>query len=487
MQILPSDRAAAGRGRAGLELAPFRGVRYARDRVSGLAEVSSPPYDVIFRDKEDQLMAADPHNVVRLILPKSVPGQPGEEYRHAAESLRQWQAEGILVTDAEPALYVYEQAVIGELNQDGAGNGANARAAGGADTWVNADGDYGGMIQRGLIGALRLAPPQAGIVLPHEDVAPGPVAGRLQLMKATDANLEPIFLLYDGSQAGRQHWPAGSDRMNSPRSVATRLTDAATAREPLAEAVTSDGVRHRLWALTDAGDLAMIAADLAPRQALIADGHHRYAAYLRLQRQRRRAGAGAGPWDYGLALLVDSATYPPRIGAIHRVVPTLDIRDAAKLADAAFAVRQMPPGPAGLAAATAAQAEAAATGPAFVLADAEHSYLLSDPDPKAVAAAMPADRSAHWRALPAAVLQKLLISRLWGLADDDRTVHVVHYDAQAAIQTAAEACGTAILCQPMSPADVYEVAAQGEKVPRKSTSFAPKPRTGLVMRTFAES
>jgi len=145
--------------------------------VSGLAEVTSPPYDVIFEDKEDQLMAADPHNVVRLILPRPAPGRPGEEYHDAAESLRRWQDERILVTDRAPVLYVYEQAAHG--------------------------GDGLGWVQRGLIGAIRLVPPEAGIVLPHEDVSPGPVAGRLALMEATQANLEPIFLLYDG------HGPAG--------------------------------------------------------------------------------------------------------------------------------------------------------------------------------------------------------------------------------------------------------------------------------------
>ena len=132
--------------------------------MTGLAEVTSPPYDVIFGDKEDQLMAADPHNVVRLILPRPVPGRPGEEYRDAAESLRQWQDERILVTDPAPALYLYEQSA--------------------------ASGPEPGWVQRGLIGAIRLVPPEAGIVLPHEDVAPGPVA-RLALMEATQANLEP--------------------------------------------------------------------------------------------------------------------------------------------------------------------------------------------------------------------------------------------------------------------------------------------------------
>ncbi len=413
--------------------------------MSGLAEVTSPPYDVIFRDKENQLMAADPHNVVRLILPRPVPGHPGEEYHHAAESLRRWQDENILVTDPKPALYMYEQSA-----SDDAGPG-----------WL----------QRGLIGAVGVVPPEAGIVLPHEDVSPGPVAGRLALMEATQANLEPIFLLYDG----RGGYGATAD-----------VVAETAASEPLISARTPDGLRHRLWAINDADDLAAIAEDLAPRQALIADGHHRYAAYRQLQARRRQAGSASGPWDYGLALLVDSATYPPRIGAIHRVIPGLDVQHAAKLAALAFAVRQLPSGTASLPAAVNALSEAGADGPAFVLADEQSAYLISHPDHAQAAAAMPAGRSRQWQALPAAVLQELLITRIWGLTDDDDVVRVVHHDTEAAVRSAQAASGTAVLCNPMTPDEVYAVAARGEKVPRKSTSFAPKPRTGLVLRSFAQ-
>ncbi len=390
-------------------------------------------------------MAADPHNVVRLILPRPVPGRPGEEYHHAAESLRQWQDEHILVTDPAAALYVYEQ-------------------ASGCD-------DQPEWVQRGLIGAIRLVPPEAGVVLPHEDVSAGPVAGRLALMEATQANLEPIFLLYDG------HAGPGA---------AARMVAETAAREPLIDTCTSDGLRHRLWAITDPGDLDAIAADLRQRQALIADGHHRYAAYLQLQARRHQAGYGSGPWDYGLALLVDSASYPPQIGAIHRVIPGLDVQHAVKLAAPAFTVRRVPGLPIELPAALSALEEASADGPAFVLAGDEQAYLISHPDPGQVTAAMPAGRSAPWRALPAAVLQELLITRLWDLTDDEDTVRVVHHDADAAVRSAQAAGGTAVLCSPMSPSEVYAVAARGEKVPRKSTSFAPKPRTGLVLRSFAQ-
>lgn len=414
--------------------------------MSGLAEVTSPPYDVIAHDIEDQLMAADPHNVVRLILPHQVRGHPGDGCGEAARMLQAWQDGQILRIDPDPALYVYEQAVA-----DGPGMTVN---------------------QRGLIGALRLEPLDAGVIRPHEGVAPGPVAGRRQLMEATQANLEPIFLLYDRSEPGA----AG-------RAIAA----AAGTTPPLAQAVTRDGVRHRIWAITDPARLAAIAADLAPARPVIADGHHRYSAYLELQRRRRAAGAGPGPWDYGLALLVDARAYPPQVGAIHRIIPQLDPAAAAELAKAAFRVRALPGGDTGLPAAVSELAAASSHGVAFLVADDAAAYLLTEPDQLQVDAAMPAGRSVRWRGLAASVLQELLVGRIWGIRDSDRNVGFVHNDPAAAIRAASEAGGTAVICSPMSAADVYAVAARGELVPRKSTSFDPKPRTGLVIRTFAQS
>ncbi len=450
MPILPSGQVPAQVSAPDLVLAPFRGVRYAEDRVSGLADVTSPPYDVIAADKENQLMAADPHNVVRLILPRHAPGQPGSPYDDAARDLRDWRADGILMTDGAAALYVYEQAVTD-------GNGESAASA--------------RPLQRGLIGALGLVPYAAGVIQPHEDVAPGPVTGRRQLMEATQANLEPIFLLYEGGNG-----------------AATRLVDdVADGRPPLSQAFTTDGLRHRLWAITEPDDLASVAADLAPRTALIADGHHRYAAYLQVQQRRRQTGAGPGPWDFGLALLVDSAAYPPQLGAIHRVIVGLVPESAAKLAETAFSVRELPGGSADVAGALVALTEACQRGVAFLLTGNGRAYLLTDPDPGLLRSAVPDQPAELWQQLPAAVLEGLLFARIWGIEDDARSVQAIH-DAAAAIRTADdEPGGTAVICCPMSAAQVYQVAGLGRRVPRKSTSFGPKPRTGLVMRLFAQS
>ena len=423
----------------GLVVSPFRGLRYVPGRVSDLAAVTSPPYDVIDQDAATHLEDLDPHNVVRLILPRdrvggaARGGGPGDRYAHAAELLATWRAEGVLARDEQPALYVYEQAGPGYE-------------------------------QRGLLAAVGLHDPADRVVLPHEDVMPGPVADRLELMRATRANLEPILLVYDG----------GGE-------TAAVLDDVA-ATPPLLETWTEDGVRQRLWAVTDPGVQHQVAADLAPRQALIADGHHRWATYRRLQAEHRAAGDGAGPWDSGLAMLVDSRTSPLQVAAIHRVVPGLPLAQAEALAAPAFAV--VTDAGADLDAALGLLATTTARHP-FVLTDGTAWRLLADPEPTALEAALPPQRPARWRDLDAAVLHGLVLERLWGRPADDPELGYLH-DAAGAVRAARRSGGVAVLLRPVEVADVTALAAQGERMPRKSTSFGPKPRTGLVLRPLDE-
>jgi uncharacterized protein (DUF1015 family) len=445
-------------------LAPFRGIRYARDRVSGIANVTSPPYDVISGDILGHLRAADPHNVVRLILP----GEDADASKTAASLLREWLSAGVLIRDRMAALYIYEQSNQEGLRDPGAPGGGFWR-------------------QRGIIGLVRLGSPASAAILPHENVLPRVVAGRRELMAATQANLEPIFLIYDGEQA------------RTAADTATEVMDRVAAeRAPLITIATEDGVTHRLWRLGEPAEQAAIAADLSGRRALIADGHHRYAAYQDLQAEMRASGLGNGPWDYGLAFLVDSAAYPPRVGAIHRVLPGLPPDRAAALARQAFTVTDLPAGTS-LDEALDRLAGAGRTGTAFLLAGGPVFRLLSDPDLAQVQAAMPSGVSGSWRSLDAAVLQELLLARLWGIADSERDVLIDHSAADAVRAVSGDAgatdvaenapgvlagTGTAVISNPVPFGVVLEIAARGERVPRKSTSFGPKPRTGLILRTF---
>jgi uncharacterized protein (DUF1015 family) len=449
----------------GLVLTPFRGVRYAPARVGELANVTSPPYDVIGPGTLEHLRAASPYNIVGLTLP-ALELDARAAGQIAAARLRDWLDEGVLAADGSPALYVYEQ-----------------RGA-----------EY---VQRGLIGLVRVG---TTAIHPHEDVMPGPVAGRRELMAAVHGNLEPILLVYNGGTGtGGRGGTAGpvagvtdvSDLPDAPLSVTSRLVDfTAQERTPLACTVTDDGVTHRIWALTDPAEQAAVAADLAARTALIADGHHRYAAYDELRASMQAAGHGDGPWDYGLAFLVDADAYPLRLGPIHRVIPHLDPAEAASLAAQAFTVTELPTtgagpgfGPDQLADALGRLADMGRGGTAFLLAGRGGLRLLSHPDPDQLAEAMPSGASPRWQALDASVMQELLLARLWLIKDNERDV-VVSHDAAEAVRLAVETGGTAVLCNPMELTAVMELAAHGERVPRKSTSFGPKPRTGLVLRTF---
>ncbi|WP_245930542.1 DUF1015 domain-containing protein [Allonocardiopsis opalescens] len=435
-----------------LTLAPFRGLRYAAEHVSDLGAVTTPPYDLV--DDPAQLRERDPYNAVRLILPRA--SDPAQRYAAAMRLLRRWTGDAVLVRDDEPALYVYEQVL---------------------------PGPHGGLRQRGLIGALGIGDRDGPAVLPHEEVSPEPVADRARLIAATGSNLEPIYLLYDGGSGGR-------------RGAASRLTDeTADTLPPLLRADTPDGAVHRIWRLTEPARLAAVAEDLARRRALLADGHHRYAAYRIVRRAHRAAGHGPGPWDRGLALLVDSTAHPPLLGAIHRVLPGLPPDRAAAEAARVCQVKRIGADPER---ALAALAAAAGQGPAFLLADGAAAYLATGPDPLVLRAAYEADgvagRSARWRRLETAVLDHLLLPRVWHLAEApggdsgravpgaDRAVRLVHDDASTALRTARRLGGTAVVLPALTVAAVREVAAAGERTPRKSTSFGPKPRSGLVIR-----
>lgn len=421
---------------AGLVLSPFRALRPDPSVAGDLAGLTSPPYDVLDEGAVADLEAASDWNVVRLILPRDEPGAGRDRYAAAAARLESWREAGALRPDPEPALYVYEQA-----------------------------DPAGGHAQRGLLGALHLSPAEDGVVLPHESTMAGPVADRLALYEAVGADLEPIFLVYDGGGA------------------AAGAVAAADREPPLVDAVLPDGLRHRLWALTDPALLEAVAADLLPRTALIADGHHRYATYLRRQADRHAAGAGPGPWDAGLCLLVDATAFGPQVHPIHRVVPGVP---AAELAGRTAAVASVTAVAGGVDAALAALETARRDGPAFVLADAGSAHLVAGIDAGRLEAALPADRSAAWRSLDVTVLHRFLVPQAWGLPDDETTVGFEH-DVDAALRRAAATGGTAVLLGPTPVEAVAAVAAAGERMPRKSTLFTPKPRSGLVIRDHRDA
>ena len=414
---------------AGLALHPFRALRPTVD-AERLGRLLCPPYDVIDAAGRRALLAADPDNAVRLILPESSDRTDGTDpYRGAAELLTREVGEGLLRPDDAPAIYVYEMA------------------------------DADGSRTRGLLGAVELRAPADGVILPHENTMAGPVADRLALMSATDANLEPIYLVYDGGGAASDAVAQVEDR-------------------PLAQARTPDGITHRLWALTDPALHAAIAADLADRRALIADGHHRYATYRELQ-QLRGAQHGPGPWDRGLTLLVDSSAFGPQVHAIHRVLVGVPLPRALAAADGWLTAVDVLDGADGL--------RRAADSPGFaaVLTDGTRAVLVADDEGRARAAAEDPAEPAALAELDVTVLHRGLVQQVWRLPDSVEHVGYAH-TVDEAIADARASGGTAVLLRPTPVAAVAAVAAEGARMPRKSTLFTPKPASGLVMRRFAD-
>jgi len=391
----------------GLVMRAFRATRYGPTVGEDLGTVTSPPYDVIDEETVDRLHASHPCNVVRLILPRRF--ARSDSYDDVDARLQEWQSSRVLVEDPDPGLYVYEYTA-------------------GAHT------------VRGLVGTLGLRDPASRIVLPHEGVMPGPVQDRAELVARTRSNLEPILLVYDGGGA------------------ASDLVDAVTDDQPIIDTVAADGSSHTVWRITDTAALADVARDLAPRRVLIADGHHRYAAYRRVQ-----ASASGPEFDYGLAMLVDQQRYPLNLGPIHRVVRGLSLNELRGRALEGTTVKDFGGDPA---AAAEAAAEAASSRAAFVASDGQRWAVV-------IADRGPAEIDTH-------VLHEHLL-RAWDV--DEAAVEYVH-DAEHAVAEARAHNGVALLVRPPSVEAVIAAAEQGRTLPRKSTSFGPKPRMGLLMRVF---
>jgi uncharacterized protein (DUF1015 family) len=400
--------------RPSLELAPFRGLRYDDQVVPELGSVVSPPYDVLDADTVRDLEAGNRRNIVRLILSR----RHERPYTAVRERLERWRREGCLVPDDTPALYLYQYSADGRT-------------------------------VRGLIGLIGLRDEADGVVLPHEDVMPGPVADRAALMRTTQTNLEPILLVHEGTSAYREV-----------------LADTAAREAPAARFRAADRSDHTLWLLSDPGTLALLRKELATGTALIADGHHRYAAYRRLQHEMRSAGVALGesPWDYGLAMLVDQHDHPLEVGPIHRSVAALTMADVVELAVArGDEVR------------TARDRETAFS---LLGSDPDRTeFVLSDGRAWAVL------NTVRSSAIDAAVLHEQLLPA-WNVTEEQVGYH---HSLDQALQTVSRQPGVVVAVRPPGLGDVMSAAARGRRMPRKSTSFGPKPRMGVVMRDLRDA
>ncbi len=223
-----------------VEIRPFHALHYAADRVH-LADVVSPPYDVIDGDLRRRLLDRSPYNVVHLILP-----EPGEE-REAGDTLEAWRRERVVVREPRPCMYWLEQHARGP-------DGVRRRRA-------------------GLIAALRLEPYAPGRVRRHERTMEGPKAGRLAVLRAVRANLSPIFMAYG----------------DPSRRISETFEAVVADRRPLFETTDEEGTTHRLWRVCEDEPLRVASEVVGSRPLTIIDGHHRYETALAYRDERRAA------------------------------------------------------------------------------------------------------------------------------------------------------------------------------------------------------
>lgn len=418
------------------EIQPLRAVHHDLDRVPALAQVIAPPYDVSDPIQRAALLARTPLNIIAADLPDDREAPLDERYCHSATLLAHWFDDGVLVRDAEPALWALEQRFPGP------------------------DGTE--LARRGLFANVRVTDYGPGLIRPHERTHPAAVADRLALTRATHTSLSPVFTLYD-----------------EPERDVTALLAPVFATEPFATAIDDEGTEDRIWRIGDPALIDALKTALAGRELVIADGHHRYES-ARLYARERTGDEGA---QHTLMLLVSAQDEGLVVHPTHRLVRGLVGDDARRAAlEAAmndhFTLTPIDQDdlrpPAGTGPMELGWLDGA-TGRAFrgVL----HTQAIAD-------AAMPGQPDAY-RALDTAILQALVLTGALGLTQDQ----IDHLDGLGYARSDEEAValvtdGTydaAFFLRPSPVRQVQAVAAAGVNMPAKSTSFAPKVPTGLLL------
>jgi len=418
------------------DIRPFRGLRYDPKRVD-LSKVIVPPYDVISDAQRGVYYDRDPHNAIRFELTRDPRDQATTDYREIRGWLEAWIASGVLVRDAEPALYVMKQSF-----------------------------EQGGRrySRTGFFAELALAEYGEGKVLRHERTLAKPIADRLRLLEAARANLSSAFLLYRDEDCELDG-----------------LLAAALARAPLGRASDDGGVDYEFAQLAGA-DAARVCAFLASRPVVIADGHHRYQTALEYRNRRRAQGAGpAAASESTLAFFANADAEGSLLLPIHRAIVGI-----AAPSDAGWAER-LP----GWRCRRARLASPSAIG---ALLDAELAPHAAEP---AFAAD---DGSGELRIffqsrplgdeLIVDVIERDVIRGVFGLGDAEIAGGAVEFFKQAEAAAAAVRSGevsVALYLNAVAHADVFRVARAGNVMPQKSTFFYPKVPTGVVFRTHDDA
>lgn len=412
------------------EIRPFAALRYDFEALGDeLSRRIAQPYDVLDERQKAALLDGSRYNIVAVDLPH-VPAKdlgPPQAYEQAGATFRAWIDQGVLIRERQPAIYAYNQSF------DHAGKKYTRRM---------------------FLATIRLEPFSAGSVLPHEETFGGPKEDRLALMKATMANLSPVFGLF------RDHTGAVGDVLAGQ-----------TARDANATAML-DGVENKVWIVTDADAIGRITKAFADLKVYIADGHHRYTTSLNfrdgLSSQRGEPLAEDDPANFVMVAFASMDDPGSLILPTHRVLVNLAGMTSAKLAavwrEGCEVVETVP--------------EADMTLYDGVSGESRHVRFTNRP----VLAKLEPGKGAPWRALDVAYLHRYLIDELLArsMPGDGAKIHYIKAEEDA-LRDAREERGIALICKPATMAQLCAVSETGDRMPQKTTYFYPKVATGLTI------
>ena len=434
---------------------PFRGVLYNQEHIANLVDVVAPPYDVISTEEQEAYHRHHPNNVIRLILGRRHPDDNDRNnvYTRSADYLNRWMKEGILVRDSQPAFYL---------------------------TSVTFEIDNRSITRFGIIGAVRVAHFEEGIVLPHERTFSKVKTEQLQLIKACQANFNPIFSLYSDSKG-----------------LLKRLYKRIEGVAPDWELTDRQGLTHRMWPLNDTETIQDISQSMADRHVYIADGHHRYETALNYNEWRKANDpnySASDPSNFVMMKLISMEDPGLIILPAHRLLKDVDLMQAEGMLDRAaeyfeihtFDMAENPEK--ALQAAASLQASRSADHAIGLCVQGLKRVFVMVVKPDVMERLFGDEMPASLLDLDVTVLTRLLMMELLGYDQqrlDDETKIGYCTTAKEAVRTVMD--GKAVvgfLLNPTSIEQVQKVSEEGLTMPRKSTYFYPKLISGQVMNVL---
>ncbi len=407
---------------------PFRGMRYNPEAVGSIADVISPPYDVISPKAQQELHNRHPANFVRLEYGRHGGGE--DRYASARRLMNAWLHDGTLMEEDRPAFYVYEQ------------------------TFQLPEAEHVERRRLTAFAAIKLEPWGNG-VYPHERTLAAPKADRMRLMEACRANLSPIL--------GVAQDPQGIFN--------NALRETADASEPAVDVVDPLGQRHRLWVVHQPSEIARIQHAFDGAGVTIADGHHRYETAL-AYRSRHPSGAA----DFALIGLTSSGAEDLVILPIHRLISGAAPERLSTLAEnltKTFHIRRR-------------RLDEELTDKKVDFSLYLGGEELLDAKLRGDAVGALADLPAALAELPVSKLHAVLLRETLHIdTNEEAGQRQVSYTArrtEALEKVRGGEAQLAALTSPLPMSAVEKTARAGCAMPQKSTYFYPKLPSGLVAR-----